>query len=200
MLDDPTRYEGETLADPIEGVNYGRCKAKVMRGAEGAFINSFAHGHAIYQLKYDAAAVRARVAVNSDPAGTFIKLALLADLNAIEIAELTHDVVRRSGAGVNAVKATLKAAQKDQRKRQKEEKRERMLAARGDPRPILSRPDSDAEALPVITNIDEVVAGDELERQMRRDIDGTITKERRMPIAETHAFNSANDDEEDEIP
>ena len=29
------RYEGETLADPIEGVSYGRCKAKVMRGSEG---------------------------------------------------------------------------------------------------------------------------------------------------------------------
>ena len=41
VLNDPDRYVGETLADPIEGVDYGRCKAKVMRGNDGAmFIHS----------------------------------------------------------------------------------------------------------------------------------------------------------------
>src|SRR6516165_4953799 len=32
LLADPDRFIGETLADPLEGADYGRCKAKVMRG------------------------------------------------------------------------------------------------------------------------------------------------------------------------
>ena len=45
VLADPDRYLGETLADPLEGVDYGRCKAKVMRADDGGlFIHSLAHG------------------------------------------------------------------------------------------------------------------------------------------------------------
>ena len=47
VLADPDKFVGETLADPLEGVDYGRCKAKVMRAADGALvIHSFAHGGA----------------------------------------------------------------------------------------------------------------------------------------------------------
>ena len=41
VLTDPERFEGETLADPLEGVSYGRCVAKVMRRADGTPWNSF---------------------------------------------------------------------------------------------------------------------------------------------------------------
>ena len=59
VLADPERFEGETLADPLEGVGYGRCCAKVMRRADGTpWIHSFAHGRTIYELKHDAASVR----------------------------------------------------------------------------------------------------------------------------------------------
>jgi hypothetical protein len=44
VLADPERFVGDTLADPMEGADYGRCKAKVMRGDDGLFIHSFAHG------------------------------------------------------------------------------------------------------------------------------------------------------------
>ena len=38
----------------MEGVDYGRCKAMVMRGDDGnLFIHSFAHGRSIYLLRYD---------------------------------------------------------------------------------------------------------------------------------------------------
>ena len=36
VLADPDKYVGETLADPLEGVDYGRCKAKIMRRANGS--------------------------------------------------------------------------------------------------------------------------------------------------------------------
>ena len=52
VLADPERFEGETLADPLEGVSYGRCVAKVMRRADGTpWIHSFAHGRTIYDAQ-----------------------------------------------------------------------------------------------------------------------------------------------------
>ena len=40
-----------TLADPLEGVEYGRGKAKIMRRADGTvWIHSFAHGRTDYEL------------------------------------------------------------------------------------------------------------------------------------------------------
>jgi hypothetical protein len=52
VLANPARFEGETLADPIEGPAYGHCKAKVMLRADGTpWINSYAHGGATYILQ-----------------------------------------------------------------------------------------------------------------------------------------------------
>ena len=54
VLADPESYIDCTLADPLEGIGYGRCKAMVMRGDDGTlFIHSFAHGRSIYRLRYD---------------------------------------------------------------------------------------------------------------------------------------------------
>src|SRR3984893_13648063 len=62
VLADPDCFIGETLADPLEGADYGRCKAKVMRDDEGArFIHSFAHGQAIYRLRHDARSAKAAI-------------------------------------------------------------------------------------------------------------------------------------------
>jgi hypothetical protein len=59
VLADPGRFAGATLADPLEGVDYGRCKAKIMRRSDGTpWIHSFAPGRTIYALKFDAGAVR----------------------------------------------------------------------------------------------------------------------------------------------
>ena len=46
VLADIQRFAGETLADPLEGVSYGRCKARVMppKADDEAWIHSFAHG------------------------------------------------------------------------------------------------------------------------------------------------------------
>jgi len=62
LLDNPDRFVGETLADPLEGAAYGRCKAKVMRGDDGEiFLHSFAHGGAIYHLVLDAARLKKEI-------------------------------------------------------------------------------------------------------------------------------------------
>ena len=65
VLADPERFEGETLADPLEGVSYGRCVAKVMRRADGTpWIHSFAHGRTIYDAQ-----TRRRQRAQGDGAG-----------------------------------------------------------------------------------------------------------------------------------
>jgi hypothetical protein len=61
MLADPDRFIGETLADPLEGVDYGRCKAKVMRADDGGLlIHSFAHGRAFSDARRTQALLRGR--------------------------------------------------------------------------------------------------------------------------------------------
>jgi hypothetical protein len=67
VLKDPAKFVGATLADPLEGVGYGTCKAKIMRRADGTlWINSFAHGRTTYDLKLDARTIRAAKATLAD--------------------------------------------------------------------------------------------------------------------------------------
>ena len=118
----PSDYEGMTLADPIEGVEYGRCKAKIMRRLDGTpWINSFAHGRATYELKYDARAVGLRIEQAQNPVDAFVKLALLAELDEIETKKLIDQVARRAGTGVKPVAAKLKTAKSEQARRLSDE-------------------------------------------------------------------------------
>ena len=117
VLADPERFEGETLADPLEGVDYGRCKAKIMRRADGTpWIHSFAHGRTIYELKHDAASVRKAMekAAKEDVVATFARLAVAADLDAVERADLRQLAKELSGVGLRVIDAVLKAAQQKQ--------------------------------------------------------------------------------------
>src|SRR5258708_3054029 len=60
LLKDPTRFQFKKLADPLEGVAYGKNKAMVMRrlGTHELFIRSYVHGGINYELVYDGAAVQ----------------------------------------------------------------------------------------------------------------------------------------------
>src|SRR4029077_4027777 len=52
VLAEPDQYVGQTLADPLEGVSYGRGKAKVLKRHDGTLmIHSFAHGGIKYRLE-----------------------------------------------------------------------------------------------------------------------------------------------------
>jgi hypothetical protein len=52
VLDDPERFQNKSLADPIEGTDYGRTTAKVLLRRDNGypFIKSFAHGGMSYML------------------------------------------------------------------------------------------------------------------------------------------------------
>ena len=84
VLEDPQRFERATLADPVAGIGYGRCKAMVLLHWDDGtpWINSYAHHGRKYQLKYDAATVRKAIdqADKEKLANAFVGLAAVAEL------------------------------------------------------------------------------------------------------------------------
>jgi hypothetical protein len=161
ILADPDRFVGETLADPLEGIDYGRGKAMVMRRADGTlWINSFAHGRTTYELKYDPHAVEA-VLQSASPdniADLYVRLIVASDLTQAEIERLRDMVHQRSGIGKRALDAMLKAARSAAAEQAAAQKRERKLADRQDPRPLVPAPAQDAEWMPVMQLLNDVHA------------------------------------------
>ena len=120
VLADPERFEDETLADPLEGVSYGRCVAKIMRRTDGTpWIHSFAHGRTIYALKHDATSVRKAMekAAKDGVVATFTGLAAGADLDVIELAELRQLAKKLSGIGLRVIDGALKSAKQNRPRR-----------------------------------------------------------------------------------
>ena len=196
VLADPERFEGTTLADPVEGVAYGTCIAKIMRRPDGTpWIHSFAHGRATYELKYDAAAVRKAIeqADKSEVAETFAALVVNADLNDVEERELLDLVAKCSGAGVRPVTRLLKTAQKKHAREQAKEERQRRTAARADPRPAILNPDEDAPWLPMVQTLEDVHSASTAGKPPERDIDGGINQARKLPIPTMHAFTKTTE-------
>jgi hypothetical protein len=191
VLADPARFEGETLADPIEGVAYGRCKAKVMRRSDGTpWIHSFAHGRTIYQLKLDAAGVRKAMeaAAKDDVVKTYVRLAVGADLDPEELGELRQLAKKLSGVGLSVIDSILKAAQEKYAAQQARENRKQRLAARRDPRPMIDEPMSDAPWLPLMGALNDVIKSS----ATMRDIDGVVTRGSKLRVPNTHAFTQSD--------
>jgi hypothetical protein len=147
VIADPDKFEGATLADPLEGVDYGVCKAQVMRRADGTiWIHSFAHGRTVYELKLNAAAVRAAMErADKEPVvKLFIELAVAADLDDEEIEDLRNLAAEKSGINRRTISGMLKAAFKKKDAQRVQEMKARRLAERRDPRPLIPVPRLDA--------------------------------------------------------
>jgi hypothetical protein len=177
VLADPDRFISETLADPLEGADYGRCKAKVMRADDGGlFIHSFAHGRALYWLRHDARSAKAAIA--QAPVDGLIDYAMatlaMAEMEADELADFAATVAKAAGIGVQAVKARMA---KECREREKA-KRKTALASGGDGRVIRPRPEFDGELLPTTKFLDEVLASDQREEPPMRDASGNLVEVR----------------------
>jgi hypothetical protein len=201
VLADPERFVDETLADPLEGVDYGRCVAKIMRRADGTpWIHSFAHGRTIYELKHDATSVRKAMesAAKDEVVATLARLGAAADLDAIEEAELRQLAKELSGVGLNPIKATLKAALQKQAAQDARWVRERHAAQRQDPRPHLQAPLADAEFRPVMKTINEVLGAVGGRQPPSRNIDDEMTRVRKLPVLNMHAFTQAGANAEPE--
>jgi hypothetical protein len=201
VLADPLAFEGETLADPLEGVDYGRNKAKIMLRPDGTlWIHSFAHGYAAYELKLDAAAVRATInaAKPEKVVETFARMALNADTTPVETEELRDLVAKLSGVNKRTIDRTLKEALNEQRKQKIADEQERRLAERRDPRPQVDVPDYDAESLPRMELLDNVLSASNAVEPPLRGIDLDGTEKRMLIIPKTHAFSTTEVNEEED--
>jgi hypothetical protein len=143
-----------------------------MRGDDGLFIHSFAHGRALYLLRHDVRSAKAAIA--QAPVDGLIDhaMAILAttEMKADELADFVTTVAKASGIGVQAVKARIA---KERRKREEAE-RKAAFATGGDGRLIRPRPAPDGELLPTTTFLDQVLASDQREEPPMRDASGNL--------------------------
>jgi hypothetical protein len=194
VLADPDRFAGETLADPLEGVDYGHCKAKIMRREDGTpWIHSFTHGRTIYELKSDAGAVRKAMekASKDDVVVTFARTVAAADLDSVELNELRQLAKQLSGVGLRVIDGVLKAAQQQHAAQNARAARARAAARRQDPRPQIRSPFPDAPWLPQMAVLNEVVGNITGARPPARDIDNDAMRVRKLPVPNTHAFTQS---------
>jgi hypothetical protein len=119
VLDNPAPFVGLTMADPIEGVDYGRGKAKIMMGDDGPFIHSFAHGGGVYRLRYDAHSIRERIERATDKPDALARLMMAADVDAVEEERLIKEVAKAAGVSIRAIRSKLNdvRAERDSRAR-----------------------------------------------------------------------------------
>ncbi len=200
VLADPTHFEGATLADPLEGVEYGACKAKVMRHPDGRpWIHSFAHGRTTYELKLDARAAHEalRKGAAADVADAFVRLVLAADLDEAEIEDLRDTAHESSGTGKRALDAKLKSARKEQQARQAHTERERRAAERRDPRPQIAAPASDAPWLPQMGALNDVLGHSAAPEPPARNVDGMMVQVRVRRVPNMHALTQRGSNDED---
>ena len=191
VLADPDKFVGETLADPMEGADYGRCKAKVMRAANGTVvIHTFAHGGGLYHLRHDAvSATAALTEAKAAPAGVVDEaMAILAisELEPDELASFALTVANAAGTSVPAVKARIAKEQRERARAQ----RDADLHAEADGRIVRLRPEPDGELTPTVTFVDELLASDTSEEPPMRDASGELVEVRVQEPWALHELNS----------
>jgi hypothetical protein len=183
VLADPGNFEGETLADPLEGVDYGRCKAKVMRRADGTpWIHSFAHGRTVYDLKLDASAIRAAMAAAGEGEAVAVLVELLqqAAVEPTEEEDLIVYAKEFTGVGMRVITRTIKDARLAKAAEAAEEARLRRAAERDDPRPMLPVPAPDAPWLPEMAAYNEVLGKSKDRIPPARNVMGDLARVQRM--------------------
>jgi hypothetical protein len=149
-------------------------------------------------MKYDAAAVRRAIEAAEDAIATFVELAAVADLNAVEETELRDLAMERSGSGAKAraINTMVKAARKKRTDERARQERERLAAERSDPSSQVAVPGDDAPWQSEMNTINEALNSSQDEKPPSRDIDNDTMRVRQLRLRLTHAFNRSNDDDE----
>ena len=202
ILADPERFVGEAMADPLEGVSYGPSCAKVMQRPDGTlWINSFAHGRTVYEIKFDARAVQAKIeAAGENAAAVFVEFAMRAWLDDLEAEKLLILAAKLGGVNKTTIKASLKSARQKANEQHARQERQRRTAARLDPRPSIGVPLNDEPWLPEMQILDDILGKSTAAKPPMRNIDDGVGRPRRIVVPKTHAFTqrSANNEPEEE--
>ncbi|MFC7736506.1 hypothetical protein ACFQX4_11750 [Roseomonas sp. GCM10028921] len=202
VLRDPKRFAGETLADPHEGVSYGRCTAKVMRRDDGVpWISSFAHGRATYALKLDSAALETilRRTDHDSVVDVYVGHLLDADLEPDEEQRLSALVCDLSGTKARPLAARVRAARDRQAREDGEERQRALSLARAQTRPgwrrmRLPAPLAGDERTPVLAALDEVLGSVTRPEPPMRNADGFVAEIRARRPWGLHALTDTGAD------
>ena len=201
VLADPDRFVDQTLADPLEGVDYGPCKAKIMRRADGSvWIHSFAHGRTVYELKHDAASVRRamQAAAKEETVATFAGLVVCADADPVELEGLRQLAKEISGVGLRVIDSALKAARQTHAEQRSKEASPTPRGAAARPAPTYPCAISRRSLAPAEMDTLNAVVGKVVTAvPPLRDIDGIIAHPSKRPVPDTRAFTDANPEGED---
>jgi hypothetical protein len=203
VLTDPQRFVGETLADPLEGIAYGRTKAMVMHRPDGMLvIHSFAHGRTIYELRYDAAALDRviRATPKEEMVEAFLRLLPLAALTPDEEIRLRDLVCDLASVKVQPLNKRIKQGKEERARKQAAAARQKQAAERTDPRPRRPAPSVEDERLPVLRDLDAIFCHVPDAEPPMRDVENRpIEIQVRRPLG-LHALTQAgsNDDEPDD--
>ncbi|WP_314963337.1 hypothetical protein [Bradyrhizobium cosmicum] len=191
VLATPEHYVNETLADPLEGVSYGRCKAMVMLGREGDLvIHSFAHGRSFYSLRYDLASAKATITAGTAAGMVDHAMAILAQakLELNELDEFAASVAKAAGVSVRTVKARMN----NELAERKIQARKVAAEAATDARIVRPLPYANEELLPTVTFIDTVLAKDNSPEPPMRNANGVPVRiDEKEPWA-LHLLTSAS--------
>ena len=195
MIADPERFDGATLADPLEGVAYGICKAQVhapRRRRCGSTASRMGAPSTSSSSTPRRCGRRSSAPIKAKVVELFLDLALTADLNAIEIDSLRRMVAEKSGTGLRELSTTLKAAQAKRAAQQAREARARRRAARQDPRPTIDVPEPDDAWLPVVEAINEVLGAVTVPEPPTRDIDGVMNRAGKLALPNMHLWGATD--------
>ncbi len=199
VLADPDKFVGATLADPLEGVDYGRCCARVMQRPDGTvWIHSFAHGRAVYELKYDADAIAAIVAKAADAEAVDVlaRLVAVGDIAEHAVEQLVDAIAQRCKVGKRTITRAISDQRKEQARRRHQEDQERRAAERTDPRPQIIAPADNAPWLPAIGTINDMLSKSPAAEPPMRDIDGAFVAVRVRRIPNMHGLSASGTNED----
>jgi len=145
-------------------------------------------------LSLDAAAVRAAMAAASDQdvVRTFVKFAIQADLSDEEIEALRNEAAKRSGINKRTITQMLRTALRELASKRRHEAQQRKFAEHNDPRPRIDVPNKDAEFIPQINVLDEVIVASPAGHPTTRDIEGHGAFAGKIAVPNMHAFSNTS--------
>ncbi len=199
VLVDPDRYLGETLADPLEGVPYGRCKAKVMRkNGGGVFIHTFAHGGGVHRLMIDAPRFDA-IIENTDAKDVVAAVAAAfqdAMLDAHSEDRVRRDCATKANVGVKVVNNAIR---EEARRRAEIEEDMRLAqeeqARLEDTRVLVPLPPPDAEVWATVQPIDQILSRVNTPELPMRNLAGQLVCIEERVVDGLHGLTKGDDTE-----
>ena len=192
VLSDRTRFIGQTLADPLEGPTYGRCKALVMedRFNGGLFLHSFAHGGMGYRLVLNETKIRAMIEAAKPEGAVNVFLEAMDEAALFPGGEEVLAALCAKQAGHPMTGPRVLRLLRERRNDQQEAKRQAKLAKDG--RVVLKAPPRDGEVRKPALAIDAALANLNALDAPVRNLNGRLAEVVKVPTPGLHLLTAAN--------